>query len=298
MDSTSHAIYRQVLRTRLVAYRRQHFAARRALFEAGPHGSLVFTPGAAHLNLFDPALYHALTRRPRTIRRMDSARALAISVFGTLARREDLALLAQVACDDGAPILSAAEAQSATLDLQRPLDYLADPHPPGIDVWLSGDGLHLAVAPRLLERGLAGCPQPRRGRCSGDYLPSGCHYTARGAAYWQLLPGLTGWSAAQPHRPCPMAGTFALARALLAAADPRAPGPPSRRGALLVYDARNPAFRPGSRADRLYGELQHTLPPHTLLRRATWQALAAAMARSDWYADLLAYLRVKYGIEA
>jgi hypothetical protein len=30
----------------------------------------------------------------------------------------------------------------------------------------------------------------------------------------------------------------------------------------------------------------------------SWQALARAMARSEWLSDLLAYLKSKYGIEA
>ncbi len=294
MEATSYAAYRRALHAHLIAYRRRHFAARRALFEPGPRGSLVFTPAAAHLNFFDPALYHALTRRPPALRRMASARALAISTFGTLARREDLALLAQVHGDDGVPPLSPAEAGAATLDLQRPLDGLAAPRPGGVDLWLGDEGLQLAVLPRLLERGLPGCPEPRRGRCNGSYRPEACRY----AASWRDLARLTGWQAARPQQPCPLAGAFVLARALLAAAAPapaRAPAP--RRAVLLVYDDRNPAFRRGSRADGLFAALQQALPPTAILRRTTWQALATAMAGSDWYADLLEYLAVKYGIE-
>ncbi len=295
MEATSYTAYRQALQAHLVAYRRRHFAARRALFEPGPRGNLVFTARAAHLNFFDPALYHALTRRPPTLRRMTSARVLAISVFGTLARREDLALLARLPCDDGAPLLSAAGAGSAALDLQRPLDALAAPRPRSIDLWLAGEGWQLAILPRLLERGLPACPELRRGRCAGGYRPDACRY----AASWRDPGALSAWDAAQPVEPCPMAGPFVLARALLASTAP-APGGAraARRGAVLVYDARNPAFAAGSRADRLFAGLQQALPPAAILRRTTWQSLAAAMARSDWYADLVEYLAVKYGIEA
>jgi len=298
VDATSYAGYRERLRRCLRAYRRRHFAGRGALFVRGIAGGLVLTGDAAHLNYFDPALYHALTCRPRAFRNLANARVLAISVFGTLARRDGLALLSQVPCDDGRPLLSAAEARHAALDLQRPPGVPNEPGPPVVDLWLTAPELRVTILPRLLERGLGPCPEPARGRCSGDYIPqaAGCVHTAQGAAYWQHLPAVAGWGADVDLHPCPMAAALTLARALLAAADPVPGNAAARCGTLLVYDARNPAWRPGSRADRLFSQLRQALPPATLLRRTTWQAIAAALAASDWYSDLVEYLQAKYGI--
>ena len=295
VNATHYAGYRQGVLTALVAYRRRHFAGRDSLFEAG---GAAFRPQAAHLNFFDSALYHELTDRPRTMRHLASSRVLTISVLGTLARREDLALLGDVPCADGEPALRAAEAEGLTLALQRPLAFLYERRrPDDADVWLESPRLSLVVAGRLLERDLGPCPEPWRGHCNGDYLHrpgrAPCWHSDHGARYWQYLPAVLGWAADRDHRPCPLRRPYGLVRSLLALAS--CPG--RRQSLLLVHDARNPAFAPGRQIDRDLAALQATLRPPIALRRTTWQAIAAAMARSHWYADLLGWLRVKYGIE-
>lgn len=231
--ATHYAGYRAAMLATLAAYRARHFAERDVLFEKIAHDEIAFAPEAAHRNFFDPALYHELTHRPPALRRLHSSRALAISVFGTLARREDLALLAEVPCEDGRPVLaSAAAADGLALQLQHIL-----PGQQVVDVWLHGKGTPLAVAGRLLEREPGALPLPTLGQ--GD----------------------------QSFR------------------------------TLVVYDARNPAWAAGRSLSRRLDALADTLRPPAALRRTTWQAIAAALARSPWFTDLLGYLREKYGIE-
>lgn len=241
MPATRYADYRRALESTLAAYRRRHFAGREALFEVGPGGGVRFRAEAAHRNFFDATLYHALTARPLAFRSLGNPQVLAISVFGTLARREELPLLAAEPCDDGAPVLSPTEAQEAALEIQRRFPLPGGRRPAIVDLWLTTG---TAIVGRLSEREL---------------------------------------------------GPVRRLAALLAAIP--VPGA-ERRQALVVYDARNPAFAAGRRADREFAALQARLPEGVSLRRMSWQALARAMARSEWLSDLLAYIRSKYGIEA
>ncbi len=272
MRATRYADYRQAMLAGLAAYQQRRFAGRDVLFEPSPATRLTFSPGAAHRNLFDPALYHDLAHRPPSLRQMTSARALAISVFGTLARREDLGLLSEALCTDGQPIIPAGEARQAlSLTLQGVT---------GVDLWLSGPRLRLAVAPYFLERSLDSCKTDRRGHCPG-------------MAECDDLAWLNHRVAECPLRR--LSGLIHPLRAL--AADPMADAVISRR-LLLVCDARNPAFAPAGRLSRLLAELQQALPPPFALQRTTWQAINAPMARSPWYSDLLAFLKDKYGIDS
>lgn len=241
--ATRYADYRRAVQATLETYRRRSFAGREALFERTASGQRLFRSEVGHLNFFDPALYHALTRRPRAFRRLADPQVLAISLLGTLARREGLGLLARVLDDDGQPIVAEAAAEGLVLDLQPAVHHAAGRRAV-VDLWLRWEGEAteergpLAVQGRLLERGLG-----------------------------------------------PLAATV---RAVQAAA--------GTGYVLLVYDARNPAYLRGRQTDREFQALRAGLPPSLALRRTTWQALAAAMAAAEWYSDLLAYLRDKYGL--
>lgn len=72
----------------------------------------------------------------------------------------------------------------------------------------------------------------------------------RGIGYWRYVPQLFDWPADVDHSPCPLDLTYQLARNVMAACV-RADGAieTERAHALLVYDAQNPAFRPGGVAD-------------------------------------------------
>ncbi len=151
MPATRYADYRRALEATLAAYRRRHFAGREALFETGPGGRARFRAEAAHRNFFDAALYHALTSRPLAFRSLGNPQVLAISVFGTLARREELPLLAEEPCDDGAPLLSPGEAREAELEIQRRLPLPGGRRHAIVDLWLTTG---TAILGRLRERGL------------------------------------------------------------------------------------------------------------------------------------------------
>ena len=78
-----------------------------------------------------------------------------------------------------------------------------------------------------------------------------CSLTESGVRYWQYLPELFDWPADRNMKPCPLDGTYQLARNILAACV-RPDGTVDANGghALVIYDDRNPAFLPGGEAAR------------------------------------------------
>ena len=100
------------------------------------------------------------------------------------------------------------------------------------------------------------------------------------------------------RKPCLLRGCYQLARNVLAACV-RPDGRVDIDGghALVVYDARNPAFRPGGEAEKQWAETVGALAHPGLLRRCSWQRLAAHLARTSEFAWLVDGLAAKYGIE-
>jgi hypothetical protein len=99
------------------------------------------------------------------------------------------------------------------------------------------------------------------------------------------------------HRPCPLELTYQLVRNVLAAVVQDAEVlNPNIGHALVVYDARNPAFHPGGLADLQWWTTVSALRHPRVLRRVSWQKVAAHL---DQYSDLgwlTKGLRDKYGI--
>jgi len=66
--------------------------------------------------------------------------------------------------------------------------------------------------------------------------------------------------------------------------------------AVLIYDARNPAFQDGGKGLIAYEETQKALQEPNMLRKCSWQRIVQQMREKDvlpWLAD---HLMLKYGL--
>ena len=72
----------------------------------------------------------------------------------------------------------------------------------------------------------------------------------------------------------------------------------TRGHALVLYDERNPAFRPGGKANDQWRAATSALRDPSLLRLCSWQRLAGHLSRDSELAWLVAGLRDKYGFVA
>ena len=98
--------------------------------------------------------------------------------------------------------------------------------------------------------------------------------------------------------PCPLDGTYQLARNVLAACV-RPDGTVDAHGghALVIYDDRNLAFLPGGEAARQWEAATGAFVRQPLLRRCSWQRLVAHLANDPDLVWLVNGLAAKYGIE-
>ncbi len=295
--------YKREMLRRFIAYRRRHYPIESDMFD--PRRDHVFKPEFASLNLFKPRLDRLLLqdRRHRWFRSMGSSQALAVSVFGTVLKRGDLVLLAQVPDEGGRPLLLGFE-----LADQPEFDYrvtsLNEPRPTQVDLFLPGRQGHVAVECKLWERELAPCSQVATHQCNGNYVFQAgqtpgqrCALTEKGIAYWNYIPQLFRWPADRDHVPCPIRKPYQLVRNVLAAAvDPERGQIWGQPVAVLVYDANNPASAPGGKVDEGFRTVQAALQGPAVLKRITWQAIARVLSEKSGYDDLLEWLEDKYEI--
>ena len=133
--------------------------------------------------------------------------------------------------------------------------------------------------------------------CDGDYRvqrgrTARCALAEIGVRYWTYLPQLFDWDPDRDLRPCPFASVYQLARNALAATL-------SADGKLdphWGHDARNPEYADCGAAQRQYDAAAGAPRGPELIRRLSWQRLAAALATAPDLAYLVAGLEGKYGI--
>jgi hypothetical protein len=301
----SYNDYKQAMLRRFSVYRRRHYPIESDAFDPRRHH--VFKAELASLNLFKPELGRLLPqdRRHRWFGSMGSSQALAVSVFGTTIQRGDLPLLAQVPDEHGRPLLPGFELAGHP-EFDYRVTSLNEPRPTQVDLFLPGQGGHVAVECKLWERELAPCSQVASHQCNGDYAHQAgrapgqrCALTEKGILYWHYIPQLFKWPAGQDHFPCPIWKPYQLVRNLLAAAvDPDRGQVWGEPVAVLVYDANNPAFAPGGKVDEQFRVVGAALQGPATLKRTTWQAMAKVLSEKGGYEDLLAWLEEKYGITA
>lgn len=118
-------------------------------------------------------------------------------------------------------------------------------------------------------------PNYARDHCDGSYAIQRrrtvrCSLSERGVLYWQFVPHLFAWGGDQDHRPCPMEITYQLTRNVLAACvDDDGKLDRENAHALVIYDARNPAFHPDGPADVQWWAAVLALRYPRLLRRVS-----------------------------
>jgi restriction endonuclease-like protein len=251
-----------------------------------------------------------VSERHRHFGSMRSSQALAQSVFGTLAALEKLNVLTDIPAEGG---LSAfGDGVASTLQLEASVQHLGEPRPTSVDVWLKGPQ-RVAVECKLTEREFGTCSRPslregtdrnyERDYCDGSYTQqrrrsSRCTLTEIGVRYWEYVPGLFDWSSDDDLRPCPLRGTYQLVRNVLAAYVRSDGGFDTDAHALVLYDARNPAFHAGGESDNQWEATTSALLRPECLRRCSWQTLVAHIARDSELTWLAEDLAAKYGIHA
>ena len=255
-------------------YAEHEFGDRPQLFERSdrsPNRPPVFVGGAAEHNVLYPP--HAepnvrqtivtsvpTSERHRHFASMRSSQALAQSVFGSLAALGKAGVLAGLTTDDELPTVRS----GVTVQMEHLVEHLGEPRSTSVDVWLDGGEQRVAVECKFTEREFGRCSRPTlrpgkdanyaRDHCDGSYTRqrgrrTHCSLTEIGVRYWEYLPELFDWSADRNMDPCPLQGTYQLARNVLAACvQPDGTVDANSGHALVIYDDRNPAFLPGGEA--------------------------------------------------
>lgn len=287
--------YLRQMRHRFIDYRRAHYPLEHELFD--PRHDYVFRAEYAYCNLFEWDLEKLLPpgRRHVWFRSMTSSQALAVSVFGTVLRRGDLSLLANLPDESKRPLVPGFLLAGQPV-FDYPISTLNERTPTSVDLFLSAKGGHVAIECKLMEREVGSCSRVPR-FCDGNYVPSECWLTRRGMAYWQHIPKLFAWDAQWLQAPCPLRRPYQLVRTLLAAAIDEQGNVHGTPTALLVYDGNNPFFADGREAE-LFHAVQAAVRPAAALKRISWQAIARALQARGGYETLVSYLDEKYGIAA
>ncbi len=238
---------------------------------------------------------------------MTSSQALAQSVFGNLIVANQANILTEVVCDDGEPLLMPG-ALNGTLEYET--THLNEPRPTSVDVFFHG-AYRVAIECKLMESDVGTCSRPRlseqrdanfaKDHCDGSYSvqrgrTSRCSLTSIGVKYWEHLPKLTNWTSEADHPECPLAGTYQLARNVLAATTSDEGVDESSGHAVLVYDSRNPSCSPTGKITAAYSRLRTSLKKPSLIRRCSWQSLLDRIRAESQLAWLAEAVNAKYGL--
>ena len=267
-------------------------------------------PDGSHAEQIRAAL--APRQRHRHFTSLRSSQALAQSVFANIAAADRLDLLANVTSECGRPAFFT-EHEGWGLEFEHDVDRLGEPRPTSIDVLLARNDRRVAVECKFTEAEFGTCSRPRlrpgdpgylEQYCDGSYRiqesrKERCALTSIGVRYWEHLPRLFAWNAERDHDPCPFGAVYQLARnALAATVMPSGDLDPASGHALVVYDARNPAFDAGGEANRQWEAAVGACVVPGLLRRVSWQRLAGFITPAPELIWLVDGLREKCGIVA
>lgn len=278
--------------------------------------NILVPPDGAHADAIRVAI--AQKRRHRWFRSLLSSQALTQSVFGAVSAFGRLDVLEGIPAECGCPAFFT-DSGGWRLEMEHAVDDNNTLNERGkgrtsIDVLLDRPGRRVAIECKFTETEFTRCSRPAlkpdefsydKQRCDGSYRVQAdrrerCALAEIGILYWQYLPQIFKWAADRDHDPCPFRADYQLARNALAACfAPDGSFDPNRGHVLLVYDARNPAFcfcRRGKAEEQWQDALAACRVPG-LLRRVSWQRLAAAFAAAPDLAWLADGLRAKYGIE-
>ena len=133
---------------------------------------------------------------------------------------------------------------------------------------------------------------PRGRRTSGSL-------TETRVRHWQSWPERFDGSEDRTMNPCPLDGTDQLARTVLAACvEPDGPVDADGDQALVIDDARHPAFLPGGEAARPEDAATGAFVRRPRLPRCAWQRLVAHLSHDPDVAWLVNGFAAKDGIES
>jgi hypothetical protein len=120
-----------------------------------------------------------------------------------------------------------------------------------------------------------------------------------GVRYWNHFPQLFSWDSATDRRPCSLVDTYQLARNILAACvTPDQRVDTANAHALVIYDARNPAYQVGGGANRQWLRVKGALRNPENLRSCSWQTLISHLSRDPEMHWMVDALNTKYGLSA
>ena len=245
--------------------------------------------------------------RHRYFGSMRSSQALAQSVFGNLIAAGKLHMLSGLESDEGFPAFFE-DAGEASVQLEYTVSYLGEPRPTSIDFWVEGSR-RVAVECKLSESEFGTCSRPSlrtkdanydRDYCNGNYTrqqgrDSRCSLTEIGVRYWSYIPEILYWDNATEMHPCPLRDTYQLVRNILAACvTPDHRVDTKQNHALVIYDARNPAFLGGGKANRQWLTVKRSLRRSETLRSCSWQRLISHISSDPDLIWLVDGLNEKY----
>ena len=306
--------YVDQLVVRMHSYAHERFDA--ALFETGrdPHRPPVFLAEHATSNLLlppDADLASSVVKmvpvsaRHRWFRSMKSSQALTQSVFGALAATGHLAALGALTAECGRSAFTETP-NLLHMTLEQHVNWLGEPRPTSIDVYLERSQYRIAVECKLSESVFGACSRPRLPRdnpsyCDGTYTVqhgrrTRCALTEIGVQYWQHAPAVFNWNPDIDHSPCPLAWTYQLVRNVLAATVRKDRVETASGHALIIYDERNPAFWPGGDARSAYDAVCKALRHPCLLRTVSWQRVIDQLSAAGDLRWLVDGLEAKYGL--
>jgi hypothetical protein len=99
-------------------------------------------------------------------------------------------------------------------------------------------------------------------------------------------------------RPCPLGDTYQLVRNILAACiNPDQRMETGNAHALVIYDARNPAFQEGGKANRQWLAVKGALRNPDSLRSCSWQRLISHIDKDPELHWMVDALKAKYGFD-
>lgn len=250
-------------------------------------------------------------KRHRHFGSMRSSQALAQSIFANLKIWKKLGCLLDLKDADGLSLFPIAD--SDTCSLEHELNCLGETKrgPTSVDVMFIA-GYRVAVECKLAEDKFGACSRPdmkctdphyTTDYCDGTYTfqmdrPKRCSLSSRGIRYWEFVPQLTNWPADRDQAPCPLRSTYQLLRNLLAACVCPTSIPefsPSSGHAVVVFDERNPAFKPDGRARCAFTTMKKSLRDPSRLRECSWQQITTAMRADPGLLWLTDSLQAKYG---
>jgi len=232
-----------------------------------------------------------IDQRHRHFGSFRSSQALAQSVFGAVVAFQRFDLLATVRAECGRPAFLD-KVSDCTAEFEHEVSTLGEPRPASIDMLLTNAGRKIAVECKFTESEFGQCSRPnllpnqpsyQKQHCDGTFSrqeerASRCSLTEIGVQYWTHIPQLFGWQSDQDLNPCPLKGTYQLARnAIAAVLDDEGNLDASSGHMLFVYDARNPAYAAGGDADRQFEDISSTSKRPGLIRRVTWQQILLAL---------------------